>query len=156
MAKKYTADKLLAALRPFAKARNDALAAGFTDNGGAIHSVERIVEILCRAVCFPEVSHPSNLRKSPRVEISKAAHIEREKGNWDDLWLEHVMPQRAYARDLCECIETMTDEDVIAHIKATYRVCIITRAEQKHIDKINRSRMTPDRIAEAGIELHSL
>ena len=43
---KYRAENLIPALRLFIEARNKAIEMGFTDNGGAIHSVERIVDIL--------------------------------------------------------------------------------------------------------------
>ncbi|HCJ3407852.1 TPA: hypothetical protein NRN56_004807, partial [Klebsiella pneumoniae] len=47
MSGKYTPETLLPALRLFIEARNKANAAGFPDNGGAIHSVERIIDVLC-------------------------------------------------------------------------------------------------------------
>lgn len=46
---KYNENNLIPVLRKAAKFRNDLLKAGFTDNGGAIHSAERILDILsCR------------------------------------------------------------------------------------------------------------
>jgi hypothetical protein len=76
-ATKYTPENLLPALRLFIKARNKALNAGFTDNGGAIHSVELILDILCQRVCYPGIN---NLKKNKNAEISVAAHEARECG----------------------------------------------------------------------------
>jgi hypothetical protein len=42
MSRKYNTENLLPALRLFIEARNKSLEGGFTDNGGAIHSVERL------------------------------------------------------------------------------------------------------------------
>ena len=39
--------------RKAAMMRNEMLADGFTDNGGAIHSASRILDILCHRVCYP-------------------------------------------------------------------------------------------------------
>ena len=52
MSGKYTPETLLPALRLFIEARNKANAAGFPDNGGAIHSVERIIDVLCIRVKY--------------------------------------------------------------------------------------------------------
>ena len=55
-ASKYNVENLLAALRLFIKARNKAIKSGFTDNGGAIHSVERILDILAPAHPLPSLA----------------------------------------------------------------------------------------------------
>ena len=34
-------------------------AAGFTDNGGAIHSAERILNMLGLCLVYPDLSHPT-------------------------------------------------------------------------------------------------
>lgn len=62
MAVKYTPESLLPALRLFIDARNNANAAGFPDNGGAIHSVERILDMLCIRVKYG-LTHVNYLKK---------------------------------------------------------------------------------------------
>ncbi len=63
MSGKYTPETLLPALRLFIEARNKANAAGFPDNGGAIHSVERIIDVLCIRVKYG-LTHVNNLKKN--------------------------------------------------------------------------------------------
>ena len=50
---KYHSENLLPALRLFIRARNKAIKSGFTDNADAIHSVERILSILCQRLVNP-------------------------------------------------------------------------------------------------------
>jgi hypothetical protein len=38
------------------------ISAGFTDNGEAIHSAERIMNILALALNYPELTHLNNLK----------------------------------------------------------------------------------------------
>src|SRR5690554_2514428 len=73
MAKKYHSKNLMPALRLFVEARNKAVESGFTDNGGAIHSVERILDILSMHICYPHLSHINSLKSDPAAEISVAA-----------------------------------------------------------------------------------
>jgi hypothetical protein len=61
--RKYTAPLLLKELRIAADVRNKLLVLGFTDNGGAIYSAERIVNMLGMALVYPDVDHMNNLRK---------------------------------------------------------------------------------------------
>lgn len=146
-------DDLFNSMRLFAEARKVALQSGFTDNAGAIHSIERILEILCRKIVFPSVAHPNGLKRHERVEISIAAHAEREAGNLGAIQIEHVMPQRAFAREVLSRLERFSDSEIEDYISTTYRIVILTKKERRQCDRLNRTRMTPDRIAEAGIEL---
>ncbi len=153
MARKYNAKNLLPALRLFIEARNKAIEMGFTDNGGAIHSVERIVDMLSMHLCYPHVSHINNLKSDLNAEISVDAHKARENG--EPILIEHVLPQRAYAREIIRIVDDgETDDDVIDFINANYRLVLLTKEETKKINKINRSKITADRIADAGIALH--
>jgi hypothetical protein len=150
--RKYNEKNLIPALRLFVDARNKALEGGFTDNGGAIHSVERIVDILSMNLCYPHLSHINNLKKDLAAEISVEAQKARQRG--DLILIEHVMPQRAYARKIIKVIETGgSDEDLIAFIKGNYRLVLLTKEETSKINRLNRSRITNDRIADAGIVL---
>ena len=54
---KYRPEILIPMFRKAAKFRNDMLNAGFTDNGGAIHSAERILNILGQRLKYPELNH---------------------------------------------------------------------------------------------------
>jgi hypothetical protein len=80
--RKYRAGNLMAALQLFAKAREEALASGFKDNGGAIHSVERILDILARRVRHPHLTHINQYKLDPNAEISKVAPAVRQRVNW--------------------------------------------------------------------------
>lgn len=151
---KYHSENLLPALRLFIKARDKALKSGFTDNGGAIHSVERILDILSRHVCYPHLSHINSLKADPTAEISIQAHKSRERG--DKLLIEHVLPQRAYARKVIDIVNAgATDKEVLRFIKDNYRLVLLTEEETAKINRLNRSKITRDRIADAEIKLYS-
>jgi len=150
--RKYRPEIMLPALRLFIAARNKAVESGFTDNGGAIHSVERILDMLSVQVCYPHLSHINNLKKHPDAEISVAAYKARQSG--EAVFIEHVLPQRAYARRVIDLINRGAENDaVLAFIKRNYRLVLLTKEEVSRLNKQNRSRITTDRIAEAGIEL---
>jgi hypothetical protein len=152
--RKYNTANLLPALRLFIHARNKALEGGFTDNGGAIHSVERILDILSIHVCYPHLTHINNLKTDATAEISVAAHRARKRG--EPLLIEHVMPQRAYARQVMNLIDDgATDDEVLRHIKENYRLVLLTKNETSKINRLNRSQITRDRIGDAGIQLHN-
>lgn len=149
--RKYTPQNLLPALRLFADARNAAVKAGFTDNGGAIHSVERILDILSMSIKYPHLSHINKLKADPTAEISKAARIARALNQ--QVYVEHVLPQRAYAQKIIELISSgSTDDQITEFIKDNYRLVVLSKEETTRINRINRSRITPDRIADADIE----
>jgi hypothetical protein len=152
MARKYHTKNLLPVLRLFIEARNKALEGGFTDNGGAIHSVERILDILSMHVRYPHLTHINGLKTNPAAEMSVEAHRARERG--EQLFIEHVLPQRAYAQKVIELVnDGATDDELLHFIQANYRLVLLTRDETAKINRLNRSRITVDRIAEAGIEL---
>ena len=89
---KYTADNMLPALRHFIEARSIALCQGIiTDNGGAIHSIERILDILSVRICYPHVSHSNNLKLCPDAHRSVGAHEARLVGGRVEI--EHVLPK---------------------------------------------------------------
>ena len=147
---KYTPAMLLPALRLFIDARNSAIAAGFTDNGGAIHSVERILDILCQRVKYPYLRHINSLKKDLRAECSVEAHHARERG--EKVLVEHVMPQRAFAQEVIRLVTShITDEGIISFIQENYRLVLLTPQETTALNRVNRSRITPDRLTEAGI-----
>ena len=148
--RKYRADNLMPVLRIFVKARNAAVAVGFTDNGGAIHSVERILDILGQRVCYPHLGHLNSLKTDHRAEISVAAHEARLRG--EPVNIEHVQPQRAFAVAVIEMVTSdATDESVLRFIKDNYRLVLLSKTETAALNRANRSRISPDRLA--GITL---
>ena len=150
---KYNPAMLLPALRLFIDARNSAIAAGFTDNGGAIHSVERILDILCQRVKYPHLRHINSLKKDLRAECSVEAHHARERG--DKVLIEHVMPQRAFAQEVIRLVSShITDEGIISFIQKNYRLVLLTPQETTALNKVNRSRITSDRLTDAGILIY--
>jgi len=153
MGRKYHTRNLLPALRLFIEARNKALESGFTDNGGAIHSVERILDILSIHVRYPHLTHINSLKGDPGAEISVQAHEARVRG--EPLRIEHVLPQRAYARRVIGLVkEGASDDDILHFIKKNYRLVLLTEDETKRLNRLNRSNITDDRIADAGIVLY--
>ena len=151
--KKYTKKNLLLALRIFVKARTEALKVdGFTDNGGAIHSIERIVDILACGIKYPQLSHINSLKKRGDAEISVKGFEARERG--EAVKIEHVMPQRAFAHEIIRRIQAGdSDDEIEKYIEMTYRLVLLSEDEAKHIDKVNRSVMTEDRVKDAGINM---
>jgi hypothetical protein len=149
---KYQVGNLIPALRLFVEARNKALKLGFTDNGGAIHSVERILDILSQRIVYPTLRHINDYKADPNAEISVEAQRARQRR--DPIFIEHVRPQRAYAREVITLIgEGCTDDELVDFIRARYRLVLLSREETRRINSLNRSRITDDRIADAGIEL---
>ena len=151
--RKYTPKNLLPALRTFAKARNACLKQDFTDNGGAIHSIERIVDILGLALKYPHLSHRNNLKEDKSAEISIEARKALKTG--DKVQIEHVLPQRAFAREVCKKIDDgKTDEQIISYIKSEYRLVLLSVGERARLDKSNRSKISKTRLEENGIEIY--
>ena len=150
MSGKYTPETLLPALRLFIEARNKANAAGFPDNGGAIHSVERIIDVLCI-----RVKYGNNLKKMPTAECSIGAYEARQRGDAHLLRIEHVMPQRAFAKKIIDIVEEgATDEEIIAFIEQNYRLVLLNTEVSSMLNLKNSSRISPDRLGEAGIVMY--
>lgn len=90
---KYEPAKLIAMFRLAAALRGQMQEVGFTDNGGAIHSAERILNILGLRLCYPGLTHINNLRNHPNAPFSAEALIAHEAG--EKVLIEHVSPHRA-------------------------------------------------------------
>jgi hypothetical protein len=141
----YTVENLLPVLRLFIRARNEAKSLNFPDNGGAIHSVERILDILCQRISYPHLRHINNLKKDPKAVHSVAAHKARERG--EPVEIEHVKPHRAYACKIIDLVgKGKSDKDLIEYIKRTYRLVLLTKAERRALDKQNRSQINAKRL----------
>ena len=138
--------------RKAASLRNEMIDSGFTDNGGAIHSAERILDILGLHLNYPGLSHINNLRNYPGAEFSFAALEAHERG--EKVLIEHVSPHRDFTRSaIAELSKDSSDEEIIAYVKRNYRLVLLTPEETKRLNKMNRSRMTAKRLGEAGIEI---
>jgi|LauGreDrversion4_2_1035121.scaffolds.fasta_scaffold611662_1 hypothetical protein len=145
---------MLPALRHFIEARAKALSHGYiTENGGAIHSVERILNILSLRLCYPHISHQNSLKTCPNTHLSVAAHAARLAG--PKVEIEHVLPQRSFTNLVCDMVEQgATDADVVDYIKDNFRLVLFTPEERRLLDRVNRSRIVEDSLKGAGIELY--
>lgn len=151
-ARKYDPDTLIAMFRLAAALRKQMLDVGFTDNGGAIHSAERILNILGLRLCYPDLTHINNLRDHPEAPFSEAALVAYKKG--EKVLIEHVSPHRALTRQAIEQIEAgVNDDEFKKFVKKHFQLALLTETETIHLNSLNRSRLEPDRLRKAGIQL---
>lgn len=152
--KKYEPVKLVEMFRLAAELRARMVASGFTDNGGAIHSAERILNILGVSLCYPELSHINNLRQLENAPFSEAALIAHQSGQ--RVLIEHVNPHRALTRLAVERIEAgASDSDFLDFVRTHFQLALLTEAETVRLNRLNRSKIDPNRLANAGIRLVS-
>ncbi len=138
-----------------AELRKRMLEAGFTDNGGAIHSAERILHLLGLRVCFPGLSHINNLRKHPNAPFSHAALVAYQTGA--KVLIEHVNPHRALTRRAIETIESGVDDaGFVEFVREHYQLALLTEDETARLNKKNRTRIEQDRLGSVGITLAHL
>lgn len=93
-----------------AELRRRMLDAGFSDNGGAIHSAERILNILGQRLCYPGLSHINNLRlnrKRPNdfdipgkyaLQHASCGRLLSLRRPRTSIWLDRIMPSRSTKR----------------------------------------------------------
>ena len=74
---KYAPQKLLRMFRMAARLRQQMISAGFTDNGGAIYSAERILDVLGQRLNYPALRHRNSLKRYHKAIFSK---VEIAKG----------------------------------------------------------------------------
>lgn len=150
--KKYEPLKLVEMFRLAAELRARMVAGGFTDNGGAIHSAERILNILGLRLCYPELSHINNLRQLPDTPFSEDALVAHKAGQ--RVLIEHVNPHRALTRSAIAKIEAgATDSQFLDFVRTHFQLALLTEAETSRLNKVNRSKIDTDRLASAGIRL---
>ena len=101
--RKYQPDLLIAMFRKGAALCNEMIEAGFTNNGGAIHSAERILNILGLCLNYFALSHINNLRHLEEAEFSVEAWKLHQNGN--KVLIEHVSPLRHLTREAIDKIE---------------------------------------------------
>jgi hypothetical protein len=149
---KYEPAKLISMFRLAAELRKQMLFVGFTDNGGAIHSAERVLNILGLRLCYPGLSHINNLRNYPNALFSTKASVAHKAG--EKVLIEHVSPHRALTRLAIEKIEAGTsDADFTNFVKENFQLALLTREETIHLNRLNRSRIDSERLKVAGIKL---
>ncbi len=128
------------------------LGIGFTDNGGAIHSAERIINIFAQRLLYPSLSHLNKLSKDPKAKFSVEARKAFNAG--EKVLIEHVTPLRAFTRLAISKIEAgMTDDEFEAFVRNKFEFALLTREEAALLNKQNRTKLDPDRLAKAGIVL---
>lgn len=147
---KYESGNLIPMFRKAAKLRNE-MQEGFTDNGGAIHSAERILNLLGLHLKYSGMSHINNLRKSKGAEFSIEALAAHNAGK--PVVIEHVSPIRDFTRKAIDMEHDATDEQLEEFVKTNYQLVLLTPDEALRLNKQNRSKMTPDRLLSAGIKL---
>ena len=151
-AKKYEPLKLVEMFRLAAKLRTQMVASGFTDNGGAIHSAERILNILGLRLCYPGLSHINNLRELKHAPFSEGARVAHESGQ--KVLIEHVNPHRALTRLAVEKIENgATDSEFLDFVRTHFQLALLTEDETIRLNKLNRSKIDSQRLSSAGIRL---
>lgn len=149
---KYTPQKLIPMFRLATTLRNKMIAADFTDNGGAIHSAERILDILGMRLNYPGLNHINNLREYPEAEFSASAKRACARG--EKVFVEHVSPRRDFTRHAIEQIDNgASDQQFLNYVRKHYRLVLLTEEETKHLNSVNRTKMEKDRLETAGIKL---
>jgi hypothetical protein len=124
-------------------------AAGFTDNGGAIHSAERIVNILGLCLVYPDLSHINNLRRYGKAEFSVKARAAYDRG--EKVLIEHVSPVRDFTRRAIEKIDSLDDAGFAKFVKRHFRLVLLTPQETVRLNRENRSKMISKRLT--GIKM---
>jgi len=153
--RKYQPDNMATMFLLAARLRNEMCAAGFTDNGGAIHSAERIMDLLGLLLNYAYLSHSNKLKVHVDAECSEAAYLARQRG--EAVSIEHVAPLRALTTAAIDHIEPLADGEKVEalkmFVKEHYRLVLLTPEETKRLNKMNRSKMAPDRLEKAGIKI---
>ena len=151
---KYDVHNMWEPLKLFVRARREGLNANLTDNAGSIHSVERILDIWSMRIVYPFTSTRQGYKKHKDATFSEKAHL--AKKNNESVHCEHVEPLRAYSRNICELIEkNASKESVMKYVKKHFRLVLITKEEQKKLDKQNRIKVDDNRLEKAGIKIHN-
>lgn len=148
---KYTDDVLLSALRKCIALRDELNSLGFSDNGGAIHSVERVLELLCVRRKY-SLTHINNLKKSQIAERTLGATLALSEG--ESVRIEHVHPKREWTRSIIDKVNAKcSDDEILAYIDDYYRLVLVSKEEAKYLDRKNRSRIEVNRLEKAGLVL---
>ena len=145
---------LIDALRSFDKWRQRVSSKGLNDNLGAIHSAERIAEMLSLKIAYPRLTHINNLRHHKEFAwFSKKAKAAHKKESAVEI--EHVYPKRAYTMALLRKLSKTEDIVKIEQwIKKNFKLVLLTPTERANLDRINRtSKRVKANFETAGIIL---
>ena len=130
---------LIDALRSFDKWRLRVVSKGLSDNVGAIHSGERIAEMLSLKIAYPGLTHINNLRHKEFAWFSKKAEAAHKKEGAVEI--EHVYPKRAYTIALLRKLSKTEDTVKIEQwIKKNFKLVLLTPSERANLDKVNRTK----------------
>ncbi|MCU1252171.1 MAG: hypothetical protein JWQ49_5200 [Edaphobacter sp.] len=114
--RKYHPEILVAMFRKAESLRNEMLREDFTDNGGAIHSAERILNIMGLKLKYRQVGHINNLRHFPKAVFSVEALKLHKSGH--KVFIEHVSPLRHLTQKAIEKVEQgASDAQLKAFVK---------------------------------------
>ncbi len=148
---KYTDDVLLSALRKCIALRDELNSLGFTDNGGAIHSVERVLELLCVRRKY-SLTHINSLKKSHIAERTLGASMALSEGK--SVGIEHVHPIREWTRSVIDKVNAnCSDDELLSYIDENYRLVLVSKDEARSLDRKNRSKIEVNRLENAGLVL---
>ncbi len=148
---KYQPRILIQMFRLAAALRNKMIKADFSDNGGAIHSAERIINILGQRLNYPGLSHLNNLRHRDDAEFSIKARAAYKKG--EKVTIEHVAPIRAFTSKAIEKVRSKSDVPLRRFVKKHFQLVLLTPAEAIQLNRINRTKIDANRLRKAGIKL---
>lgn len=150
---KLTDEVMLAALRPLAEGRNRANALGLTDNHGAIHAVERVLDILRVHLADYGVSRSDQLK---HANIKGTAEAFEARARGQRVEVEHVYPRREVAQEVCAMVmRGDTDRKLRNYIIKTSQVVLLTPEQRAMVDAVpgNRSRYMPARLKCVGLKV---
>lgn len=150
--RKYPPELMVAMICKAAALRNEMLGAGFTDNGGAIHSAERIMNILGMGLNYPGLTHINNLRNFKDAVFSVEAWGLHQAG--DKVLIEHVSPLRHLTQMAIEEIgKGVTDDQFKEFVRQHYKLVLLSPSEALRLNKQNRSKVSTNRLSKAGVQL---
>jgi hypothetical protein len=150
---KYQPEQLLEMFRMAAIMRNHMIDAGFTDNGGAIHTASRILDILGSRLNYPDIRHVNSLKNSEFAEFSESAWALNKRE--EKIFIEHVAPLRALTRAAIRLTDKgCGDEEFICFLKSNYRLALLSPEETQKLNKKNRTKMQENRLQDSGIEVY--
>ena len=147
---KYSEHNLIPMFIKAAEFRDEMIKNGFTDNGGAIHSAERIINLLGTSLKYPGLTHGNNYKNYPGAEFSEEAlkkHKQKER-----VFIEHVSPLRDFTREAINTINKAKDENgniedsLKNFINENYRLVLLTEDETTKLNKENRIKMDVNRL----------
>jgi hypothetical protein len=148
--KKYSENNLIPMFIKAAEFRNEMIAAGFTDNGGSIHSAERIINLLGQRLKYPTLGHGNNYKDLPDAEFSEEAL--KKFNNGEKVYVEHVAPIRDFTKLAIKVIDEAkesdgnVEEELKNFILDNYRLVMLTAEETTKLNRNNRIKVDKNRL----------